>query len=285
MRLHELMSTPVVTIDSAESAGVAWSRMRQHHIRHLVVTDNGRLAGVVSDRDLGGQRGAELRKDRMVEDLMTRRVVSVESKMTLRQAANLMRGRLIGSLPVVDDDRLVGIVTATDVLHELGRGFTRPTVRAKRSPLRASSPTRRQAGSSAVVRRRSPDGSVGRVPKASKRQGSTEVPQIPAHIRAAQGELGSSDRDYIRRKLGIKLGKFASSIERVSVRTEDVNGPRGGVDQLCRIKVVLRGLPSVVFESRDASLNAAVDGALSGVERTVRRTLQRRRMKPLRRVA
>ena len=175
--------------------------------------------------------------------------VSVESKMTLRQAANLMRGRLIGSLPVVDDDRLVGIVTATDVLHELGRGFT-PTVRAKRSPLRAPSPTRRQAGSSAVVRRRSPDGPVGRarprkpdskkrsplpgrLPKASKREGSTEVPQIAAHIRATQGELGSRDRDYIRRKLGIRLGKFASSIERASVRTEDVNGPRGGVDQLC----------------------------------------------------
>jgi len=113
--------------------------------------------------------------------------------------------------------------------------------------------------------------------------GSTEARQISAHIRAAQGKLGSSHRDYIRRKLGTKLGKFSSSIERVSVRVEDVNGPRGGVDQLCRIKVVLRALPSVVFESRDASLNAAVDAALSGVERTVRRTLVRRRMKPLRR--
>jgi ribosome-associated translation inhibitor RaiA len=115
--------------------------------------------------------------------------------------------------------------------------------------------------------------------------GSTEARQLPSHIRAAEGKLGSSSRDYIRRKLGTRLGKFSSSIERVSVRTEDVNGPRGGVDQSCRIKVVLRGLPSVVFESRDSSLNAAVDGALSGVERAVRRTLARRRMKPLRRSA
>jgi hypothetical protein len=44
-------------------------------------------------------------------------------------------------------------------------------------------------------------------------------------------------------------------------------------------------LPSVVFEHRDATLNAAVDGALAGVERAVRRTVQRRRMKPLRRAA
>lgn len=125
-------------------------------------------------------------------------------------------------------------------------------------------------------------GRVRRASKGSKPDASTQTPQTPAHIRATQGGLGPNDRAYIRRKLDTKLGKFANSIERVSIRVGDVNGPRGGVDQVCRIKVVLRGLPSVVFESRDASLRPAVDGALSGVERTVRRTLQRRRMKPLR---
>lgn len=124
-----------------------------------------------------------------------------------------------------------------------------------------------------------------RASKGSKPDDSTQTPQIPAHIRAMHGGLGPSDRAYIRRKLGTKLGKFVNSIERVSIRAEDVNGPRGGVDQLCRIKVVLSGLPSVVFESRDASLRTAVDGALAGVERAVRRTLQRRRMKPLRHAA
>jgi hypothetical protein len=67
------------------------------------------------------------------------------------------------------------------------------------------------------------------------------------------------------------------------VRVKDVNGPRGGVDQLCRIKVVLDGLPSVVVENRDASPGAAIDAALSGAEKAVRRTLLRRRTKPLRR--
>lgn len=107
--------------------------------------------------------------------------------------------------------------------------------------------------------------------------------EIPIYIRATAGELSRDDRQYIRRKLAARLGKFARSVERVSVRMEDVNGPRGGVDQSCRIKVVLRGLPSVVFESRDAALKAAIDKALSGVERAVRRAVQRRRMKPIRR--
>lgn len=106
------------------------------------------------------------------------------------------------------------------------------------------------------------------------------APKMPIHIRAAREKVRPITRAYVRRKLGMKFRKFADSIERVSVRVEDVNGPRGGVDQSCRIKVALRGLPSVVFESRDASLNAAVDVALSGAQRAT----QRRRMKPLRRI-
>jgi putative sigma-54 modulation protein len=111
---------------------------------------------------------------------------------------------------------------------------------------------------------------------------SGQSQQMPIHIRAAQKRFGADASDYVQRKLSDKLARFNSSIERVSVRVKDVNGPRGGVDQLCRIKVVMRGQPSVIFESRDSSLNAALDGALAGVQRAVRRTTVRRRTKPLR---
>ncbi len=100
-------------------------------------------------------------------------------------------------------------------------------------------------------------------------------------MRVLGTELEEVDRDYIRRKLGMQLGKFAEAIERVSVRVIDVNGPRGGVDQLCRIKVVLSGLPSVVFEAKDVALHAAIDGAIKGTERAVRRSLGRRQKKPM----
>jgi ribosome-associated translation inhibitor RaiA len=108
---------------------------------------------------------------------------------------------------------------------------------------------------------------------------------LPVHIRATQGEVAPAERDYLRRKLNTKLGKFANAVERVSVRVQDVNGPRGGVDQICRIKVVLRGLPSVMFESRHASRSAAIDLALSGTQRAVRRATQRRRTTPRRKSA
>jgi ribosome-associated translation inhibitor RaiA len=102
---------------------------------------------------------------------------------------------------------------------------------------------------------------------------------MPIHIRAAQERFGSDASRYVRKKLSTKLSKFGDYIERVSVRVQDVNGPRGGVDQLCRIKVVMRGQPSVIFESRDSSMNAALDVALAGVQRAVSRTAERRRMK------
>jgi ribosome-associated translation inhibitor RaiA len=102
-------------------------------------------------------------------------------------------------------------------------------------------------------------------------------------VRVIGVELDEDDRDLIRRKLGAKLGKFVESIERVTVRMTDANGPRGGVDHVCGVKVVLSGLPSVVVERRDASPYAAIDLALRATEQAVRRSVSRRRMKPLRR--
>lgn len=120
------------------------------------------------------------------------------------------------------------------------------------------------------------------VPKVLKRKlGRTEAPFIPAHIRVFGRNLSQDKRSAIRKKLGRRLGKFAPAIERVSVRVKDVNGPRGGIDQLCRIKVVLSDLPSVIFEALDNVLDRAIGRALAGTERAVRKSVRRRRMKPV----
>ncbi|MFY4728890.1 HPF/RaiA family ribosome-associated protein [Nitrospira sp. BLG_2] len=122
----------------------------------------------------------------------------------------------------------------------------------------------------------------GWVPKADKRKsGRGDVQLVPAHIRVLGIDLSKDQRAYIRQRLSRKLKKFADAIERVSVRVKDVNGPRGGTDKVCRIKVVLSNLPSVVFEAQDAALDVAVGSALDGTERAVRRSVQRRRMKPI----
>lgn len=101
--------------------------------------------------------------------------------------------------------------------------------------------------------------------------------RIQAHIRGAGMALPAADADYSRRKLERSLGNFVGAIERASMRFEDINGPRGGVDKLCRVKVVLPGLPTVLVEERHRSLRAAVDVALERTKRAVRRSVQRRR--------
>jgi hypothetical protein len=104
---------------------------------------------------------------------------------------------------------------------------------------------------------------------------------MSVYIRQEGVEVDRSAPAHIRRKLRAKLANFAACVERASVRIADLNGPRGGIDRVCRIKVVLRGLPSLVFEQRGATLEAVVNGALTGMERAVRRSVQRRRMAPI----
>jgi CBS domain-containing protein len=140
MRVQDVMSTPVHTITRVISADDAWRRMRLEGIHHLVVTDRGRMAGVLSDRDMGGRQGASVRDGRTVGDLMTPRVVTVPPDLPLRRAANLMRGRSIGCVIVAEKHKPIGIVTVADLLTLIGRGVTRPVETPRRWTLKHRTP-------------------------------------------------------------------------------------------------------------------------------------------------
>jgi sigma 54 modulation/S30EA-like ribosomal protein len=157
------------------------------------------------------------------------------------------------------------------------------TTRARIRPSRVNRRAETQRGVAGTQGGKEKDASAGRFPKTSGRK-AARTPEAPvqAHIRAFGIHLNQNTRTSIRRKLDRKFGKFARSIERLSVRLKDVNGPRGGVDHVCRIKVVLRNLPSVVYEKQDVTVDAAVGGALTGAERAVRKTLQRTHGAPIR---
>jgi sigma 54 modulation/S30EA-like ribosomal protein len=145
-----------------------------------------------------------------------------------------------------------------DIMTVIIAPHSRPTPRGQRTALPAS------------------------LPRPVKRTRNRTVgPPPPAHVRAIGAAVDDKDRDHIARKLGTRLGKFAASIERITVRLSDANGPKGGRDQRCQIKVVLSGLPSVVVNETDSTLPRTIGRAIDAAAIAVRRRIQRRRLAPL----
>jgi acetoin utilization protein AcuB len=144
MRIGEVMTARVETVPAEESAENALRRMRARRIRHLVVMQGGEATGVVSIRDLDSL--ASDRSLRTVADVMSAPAVTGNPRMTVRQAANLLRGRTIGCLPVLDGGKLVGILTTTDLLDAIGRGSERPVSKGKRWVMKGRGPRRKAAG-------------------------------------------------------------------------------------------------------------------------------------------
>jgi putative sigma-54 modulation protein len=91
---------------------------------------------------------------------------------------------------------------------------------------------------------------------------------------AARGiELSADLKDYITRRVHFSLGRFAGRIRSLSLRLADVNGPRGGVDQRCDVRVDV-GQQAVIVRERQANVHAAIAFALDRAERAVQRRLK-----------
>jgi acetoin utilization protein AcuB len=143
MKVKEVMTRDPLTIDPEAPLGTAIDVMRRKRIRHLpVIDDAGRLLGIITDRDLrqatfapalaehlslGAQRRlrgiGQALEDLRVKHAMTWVVVTTDPEAPIARAAVIMFERRIGSLPVVEDGKLVGILTERDLLLALAREF------------------------------------------------------------------------------------------------------------------------------------------------------------------
>ena len=98
------------------------------------------------------------------------------------------------------------------------------------------------------------------------------------HIRIRGTDLTEAIRSHVARRLRFSLGRFASRLGRVTVRISEVNGPRGGVDKVCRISARLTHSGQVVVqETVDANLRVAIDHATERIGHSCGRELQRLR--------
>lgn len=115
MLVANRMTTEPITTGPDELLILAAHKMHAGGFRRLPVVNNGKLAGIITDRDLREHRGHW--DHTKVNGVMSEKPLTVSSKTTLEESAQIMLENQIGGLPVVDDGRLVGIITASDVLR------------------------------------------------------------------------------------------------------------------------------------------------------------------------
>ena len=132
MHVAELMTTKVFTVEPHDLIDRVFFLIHYEKIRHLPVVEKGKLVGIVSDRDLykalgpkSNSNAVEVGKDntqlhvvsQRVAHIMHRGVYTVTPATLASEAASLMAEHRIGALPVVEKDKLVGILSATDILR------------------------------------------------------------------------------------------------------------------------------------------------------------------------
>jgi acetoin utilization protein AcuB len=119
LTVRDVMVTGPVTVRPHETARHAYRLMRDNRFRHLPVVEDGRLVGILSDRDLRPVLLSPTLARARVGELMSEDLTTVGPDALVEEAASLLVVKKIGCLPVIADGRLVGIVTETDLLGVL----------------------------------------------------------------------------------------------------------------------------------------------------------------------
>ena len=132
MRVEELMTSNVFTIDPHDMIDRVFFLIHYEKVRHLPVVEKGKVVGMVSDRDMykalgpksnsnaieANKTGTQLHViPKKVQNIMRRGVISVSPDTLASDAAALMADNKIGALPVLKNEKLVGILSSTDILR------------------------------------------------------------------------------------------------------------------------------------------------------------------------
>ena len=130
MKVRDRMTTDVITVKASEPIRRAWGLVIDKKLRRFPVVEGDTLVGIVTDRDLRDATASSvvliekqyhdfLLDTVLVESIMTTNPRTVTPDVSLKEAAKLIREMKVGGLPVVEEDRLAGIITETDLISAL----------------------------------------------------------------------------------------------------------------------------------------------------------------------
>ncbi|MFZ1398232.1 MAG: CBS domain-containing protein [Candidatus Promineifilaceae bacterium] len=130
MLVKRRMSAPVITVPPEMSVPDCLKLMQRERIRRTPVVENGRLVGIVSDKDLLNASPSDATSLSVweitylvgkirVKDVMSTEVLTIQENMPIEEAARIMVDNKVGGLPVMDNGDLVGLITETDLFKVL----------------------------------------------------------------------------------------------------------------------------------------------------------------------
>lgn len=116
--VKDIMQEEVQKIASSTTVEDAAKTMAEEEVRYLIVTRNSKLAGIVTENDILRKvvaEGREPAKTR-IDEIMVKKVIHIGPEKTIEDAAKTMTDEKIKKLPVVEGDKLIGIITAADMI-------------------------------------------------------------------------------------------------------------------------------------------------------------------------
>lgn len=127
VKVSDWMSTGVLAVEPSDSIAVARQLIAKHRVNQLPVVEGDKPVGIVTDRDIRDAYPTSMMIHRTkeidrfaethtVEEAMSYNVITVRPDTSLETAVKLLRRHRIGSLPVVTKEKLVGIITRSDIL-------------------------------------------------------------------------------------------------------------------------------------------------------------------------
>ena len=118
--IANVMTKSVISVDAAITVNEAAKMMEDAKVGAVIVMENNLPVGIVTDRDFSVKVVSHAYQiTAPVKQIMSSPLVSINSDETVRMAADLMHDRRIRKIPVIDDGKVVGIITATDIVNLL----------------------------------------------------------------------------------------------------------------------------------------------------------------------
>jgi len=115
--VHQIMSKTILTMDKSTSIRDAAENMKKLKIGCVIITEDDKPIGIVTERDFVTKVAAEGRPlFTEISEVMSSPLITIDSEETIWEASEIMKEKLIHKLPVKEDDHIVGIITTTDIV-------------------------------------------------------------------------------------------------------------------------------------------------------------------------